>query len=144
MAIELLRGCLINVIQCLLSSSKSTLRLRNSSISVAHLRPSILLSVSSSVLQRSTIVRMPSDRPFRSKSLSLCESIPGIRFRNSVGMNRLKSSSSSSSPLSSFWSPSLPVRAIFCRSGSLFLLAGRFLRLLNISAVWRGDLDQII
>lgn len=132
------------MIHCLLSSSKSTLRFRNSSISTAHLRPIIVESVSSSVLQRSTIVRMPIVFPFLSKSFNLLESIPGIRLRNSVGMNRFQSSSYSSSPPLSSSAPSFPVRAIFYKSGSLFLFAERFLRLRKISAVCLGDLDQSI
>ena len=129
---------------CYLSSSKSTLRCRNSWISEAHFRPKTFVSVSSSLLQRSTIVLIPNCLPLRSRSFNLCESIPGIRFKNSVGINLLKSSSSSSSPLYSLMSFNLPVLAIFCKSGSLFLFTGKSLSRRKISAVCLGDLDQII
>jgi len=85
----------------------------------------------------STIVRMSFCFAFLIMSLIRETSTPGNRFKNSIGKNLLKSSSSSLNA-----SPStLPVFAIFSKSGSYLFI---FLNCTKISAVCAGLFDQII
>ena len=82
----------------------------------------------------------------------LFELIPGIRFKNSRGIKRLKCASSYNDLSSSSFSgypkfsmfPTFPIFSIFIRSESLFAPGTFYFKSLKISAVCCGFLLQII